>query len=262
MLITDQLFQTIEITSPPKKIISLVPSQTELLYDLGLENNIIGITKFCIHPQHLKKRKEIIGGTKNFNLETIKQLKPDLIIANKEENEFAQIEELKKEFPVFVSDVNTLDSAFEMIRLIGMMTDSVNKAENLIKSIISNGSELISTPFRSVIYLIWKDPFLTVGGDTFINSMLSEAGFENCFSTANRYPEINFSHIEEKAPEFLFLSSEPYPFREIHALELQKLLPKTRVLCVDGEMFSWYGSRIQHAFTYFKTLHKRISGEN
>ena len=259
MQFSDQILNSIEIPFPPKKIISLVPSQTELLYDLGLENNKIGITKFCIHPKHLKKTKQIIGGTKNLNLEKIKQLKPDLIIANKEENEFAQIEELKKEFPVFVSDVNTLDSAFEMIRLIGLMTDTSNKAENLIHTINSSRAELSFTPLRSCIYLIWKDPYLTIGGDTFINAMLKEAGFENCYSSDLRYPETDFDQILAKSPDFLFLSSEPYPFNENHEQEFQKILTKTRVYCVDGEMFSWYGSRMQQAFQYFKTLQTLIS---
>ena len=239
MQFSDQILNSIEIPFPPKKIISLVPSQTELLYDLGLENNIIGITKFCIHPKHLKKTKQIIGGTKNLNLEKIKQLKP--------------------EFPVFVSDVNTLDSAFEMIRLIGLITETSNKAEELIQTITSSRSELILTPLRSCIYLIWKDPYLTIGGDTFINAMLKEAGFENCYSSDLRYPETDFDQILAKSPDFLFLSSEPYPFNENHEQEFQKILTKTRVYCVDGEMFSWYGSRMQQAFQYFKTLQTLIS---
>lgn len=261
MQITDQIFNILEIQSPPKKIISLVPSQTELLFDLGLENSIIGITKFCIHPEHFKKTKQIIGGTKNLNLEKIRQLKPDLIIANKEENEFDQITELKNEFPVFVSDVKTVDSAYEMMRLIGKITNSDLKAEELINTIISKRSELPSSPFRSCIYLIWKDPYLTVGGDTFINSMLREAGFENCFADVVRYPEVSVDEIIEKEPEFVFLSSEPYPFKKEHETELQKKLPRSRVICVNGELFSWYGSRMQLAFAYFNALQQRISGE-
>ena len=259
MQFADQIFNSIEIPSLPKKIISLVPSQTELLYDLGLENNIIGITKFCIHPEHLKKTKQIIGGTKNLNLEKIKQLNPDLIIANKEENEFEQINDLAKKFPVFVSDVKNLDSAFDMIRLIGRITNTEIKAEDLINTIVSKRTESSSIPLRSCIYLIWKDPYLTVGGDTFINAMLKEAGFENCYSSSERYPETNFDEIREKEPEFLFLSSEPYPFNENHVQEFQKILTKTKVVCVDGEMFSWYGSRIQYAFPYFNTLRNLIS---
>jgi len=258
----DQISRSIEILSPPKKIISLVPSQTELLFDLGLENSIIGITKFCVHPKNLKKSKNIIGGTKNLNLEKIKKLKPDFIIANKEENELTQIEELAKEFPVFVTDVKTLDTALEMIQLLGNITETDLKAEILIKTIISKRSELPGCSPRTAIYLIWKEPYLTIGGDTFINSMLGEAGFKNCFGSNYRYPEVNLAQMEEKDPEFLFLSSEPYPFKQVHMLELQKLFPKTRVLLVDGEMFSWYGSRMQLAFPYFKNLHKVISGEN
>lgn len=259
MIYYDQLNRSIEIESVPQKIVSLVPSQTELLCDLGLENTICGITKFCVHPQHLKNAKTIVGGTKNLQIEKIKELHPHLIIANKEENEQAQILELAQDFPVYVSDVNSLETAFDMMRGISLILGTISKAENLISKIQIEKSKLHAEHGMSVVYLIWKDPWLTAGGDTFIHDMLESAGFTNVYAHINRYPEISLEDIQQKQPNLLFLSSEPYPFKESHALELQKLLPRTKVFCVDGEFFSWYGSRMQLAFPYFQALMRRIS---
>ncbi len=259
MIYYDQLNRSITIENTPQNIVSLVPSQTELLCHLGLEKYIFGITKFCVHPKHLKNSKTIIGGTKNLHLDKIKQLQPDLIIANKEENEQSQILELAKEFPVYVSDVNNLESAFEMMRGISSIFGIEQKAETLISNILLEKNKLHVEIKMSVIYLIWKEPWLTAGGDTFIHSMIEAAGFINVYKNLERYPEITLEEIQQKQPDVLFLSSEPFPFTENHALELQKSLPRTQVFCVDGELFSWYGSRMQQAFPYFQGLLQRIS---
>src|SRR3954454_13457271 len=136
---TDQLGREIELLRyPPNKIISLVPSQTELLYDLGLDEEIIGITKFCVHPEHWFKNKERVGGTKNVNIENIQSLKPDLIFANKEENVKEQIEQLETIAPVWISDITTFEDALQMIKCIGEITNTTSKAETLITQIIAN----------------------------------------------------------------------------------------------------------------------------
>lgn len=259
MLYTDQINRKININFPPQRIISLVPSQTELLFELGLEENIIGITKFCDHPSHLKETKKIIGGTKNFDIEKIISLQPDLIIANKEENELLQIESLSKHFPVWVSDIKTFDDALEMIKMIGEITSTVEKAHNIVQAINDQKEKIPDNrPGITCIYLIWKDPFMTIGGDTFINEMLAIAGFENLYSSYLRYPEITIKEIAEKNPQALLLSSEPYPFKEQHITELKNLLPNAHFKLVDGEMFSWYGSRMQLAFDYFIKLYYSI----
>lgn len=239
----------------PQRIISLVPSQTELLYDLGLEERVIGITKFCIHPDKWFRSKTRIGGTKNVNIKKVLSLQPDLIIANKEENVKEQIKELSANVPVWVSDVKNLDDAYKMIADIGSMTNTGPRAIELINKIKTGFHDLethrrSTTPLRCA-YLIWKDPYMTAGGDTFINDMLSRCNLQNVFAHLERYPEITLSELQATQCQVLLLSSEPYPFKEKHIAELEKSLPGVKVMLVDGEMFSWYGSRLLKALHYF-----------
>ena len=255
----DQLGRTVEIKQTPKRIISLVPSQTELLFDLGLDEEVIGITKFCVHPEQWFKTKTRVGGTKQLHLEKIKKLQPDLIIANKEENVQSQIEELAKEFPVWVSDVNNLDDAFNMIESIGWITSKHVKAKQITDSIKENFSQLqTSNHTLRTCYLIWKEPYMTVGGDTFINNMLFHAGFKNLFEGRTRYPEVTIEQLKAENCELLLLSSEPFPFKQKHVDELQSLLPDTKICLVNGEMFSWYGSRLLKAPAYFQQLQNQL----
>ena len=258
---TDQLLRTIAISATPQRIVSTVPSQTELLHYLGLEKEVIGITKFCIHPSAWFRSKERIGGTKQLNIAKIKDLKPDLILANKEENQKNQIEELALQFPVWVSDVNDLSSACVMIKEVGSITGREKKAEELVQGIRSAfySENIIPNQRLRTAYLIWKEPYMTVGGDTFIHDMLQRAGFANLFAAASRYPEVRIEQLKEMGCEVLLLSSEPYPFRQKHIEELQAQLPQTRILLVDGELFSWYGSRLLHSPAYFEQLQQQIA---
>lgn len=255
----DQTGRNISLNKLPQRIISLVPSQTELLFDLGLENEVIGITKFCVHPEEWFRNKTRVGGTKQLNLEIIRQLRPDLIIANKEENVKEQIDELEKDFPVWISDVSNLDDAFVMIKQVGLITNKEHQANKIINQIKENFSRLQTPNSRlRTAYLIWQDPYMTVGGDTFIHAMMKKAGFENIFSDKKRYPEITIEELQTAGCQLIFLSSEPFPFKEKHRGELQKKLPGTKVFLVDGEMFSWYGSRLQFAPAYFQHLYDQI----
>jgi ABC-type Fe3+-hydroxamate transport system substrate-binding protein len=248
----DQLNRTISLPNPPKRIVSLVPSQTELLVDLGLRDWIVGVTKFCIHPKGLKKEKTVIGGTKNFHFDKIESLQPDLIIGNKEENYQEGIERLSEKFPVWMSDIYTLEDAYRMILSIGELTDTSIKA-NQIVSQIKDGLEKEFKLKGSAVYLIWKDPLIAIGSNTFINSILEKAGFKNLINPS-RYPEIDLEEIVNLNPEFLLLSSEPFPFKEKHISFFQEKLPKTKIKIVDGEMFSWYGSRLLFAGRYFESI--------
>lgn len=243
----------------PSRIISLVPSQTELLCHLGLTEQVIGITKFCVHPKEWHQNKTRIGGTKTLNIEKIKSLQPDLIIANKEENVREQVEELAKEFPVWASDVNTLEDAYEMIESVGALTGKSSDAKELVAHIKTAFAQL-QTPNNKpqTAYLIWKDPYMTAGGDTFINDMLTKAGFQNAFTSKQRYPVVTVDDLRSAACQLLFLSSEPYPFKQKHIDELQAHLPKTKIVLVDGEMFSWYGSRLLKAPAYFQNLREQV----
>lgn len=256
-IFNDMMNREVVIRFPPKRIVSLVPSQTELLFDLGLEEEVIGITKFCVHPESWFRTKTRVGGTKQLHLEKIKTLQPDLVIANKEENERDQIEELSGIFPVWISDIKTIDDALRMIREVGSL---VNKEQNA-NAIISDISTLFTslqrttTPER-VAYLIWYRPWMCAGGDTFISNMIETIGWTNVLKDHDRYPEITLKALAALQPELILLSSEPYPFKEQHAMEILEVLPHVDVKLVDGEMFSWYGSRMLKAIPYFSELLK------
>ena len=257
------LQQTADLTYLPKRIVSLVPSQTELLFDLGLDAETVGITKFCIHPPSWVKTKDSIGGTKTVNIDKVHQLKPDLIIANKEENIKEQIEELAVDYPVWLSDVNNFDDALKMIEDIGQLTGKNEAALSLINNISLAFKTLpqIKSPVKTA-YLIWQKPFMTVGGDTFINDMLNKCGFENIFSGKTRYPELSIAQLQTANCKLILLSSEPYPFKQKHIDELSSQLPGTKIILADGEFFSWYGSRMLQSPAYFKQLIAQIHDIN
>ncbi|MEO6166048.1 MAG: helical backbone metal receptor [Chitinophagales bacterium] len=256
---TDQIGEQITVSFPPCRIISIVPSLTELLFDLGLDERVVGITKFCVHPEDKFRTKPKVGGTKKINLEKIRSLQPDLIIANKEENEEQQVKELMNHFPVWISDIKTLDDAYEMIEKVGALVDKAEDAKHLVTSIKAMFHEsATSAALPSCAYLIWRNPYMAAGNDTFINSILEAAGFKNVIRDQPRYPEITIEKLKSLNPEYVLLSSEPYPFSIKHKDELQNGMPGVKILLVDGEMFSWYGSRMLKAGAYFRQLRNRL----
>lgn len=258
MIITDQLDRTIEFNFPPKRIISLVPSQSELLWDLGLQQELVGITKFCVHPKEMFRSVKRIGGTKTIKLDEIKKLTPDLIIANKEENQQGQIEELCKHFPVYISNIFTIQDALQMIEQVGLICNREIVAKDLVKKINKEYLTFINKNKKKelrVVYLIWREPYMAAGSTNFINEILSVCQLKNMFANHEcRYPEINIEELQKENPDVVLLSSEPYPFKEKHIMELQTHLPNTKIMLVDGEMFSWYGSRLLYAFDYLDSL--------
>ncbi|RAV97668.1 ABC transporter substrate-binding protein [Pseudochryseolinea flava] len=249
----DQMNHLVTINFPPRRIVSLVPSQTELLADLDLDEKIVGITKFCVHPQAWISPKKIVGGTKQFNFEVIQALEPDLIIANKEENYQEGINRLRAKYPVWTSDIVSIEDAVAMVACLGQITDTKEQAENIIASIHESFEKLISTPPVSALYLIWHKPWMAAGRDTFINTLLEKMGLRNAVPET-RYPEISEEYIQAMNPDYILLSSEPFPFKEKHVDMLQQLLPQSKIILVDGEMFSWYGSRLIKAPAYFNSL--------
>ncbi len=254
------LKNTSEIVKKPTRIISLVPSQTELLHFLELELETIGITKFCIHPSTWHREKIKIGGTKNLDIEKIITLEPDLIIANKEENVKEQVEKLAQDFNVWVTDVYNFNDSLQMIIDIGSITKKETKANTLIQSIKNEFdlNQLHLNELKNVVYLIWKEPYMTIGGDTFINNMLLQAGYKNIFEDTFRYPEVSIELLQDLKPEYIFLSSEPYPFSNKHLEEMKSELPDSKIILVNGEMFSWYGPRLLQAANYFNQLRLKI----
>jgi ABC-type Fe3+-hydroxamate transport system substrate-binding protein len=258
----DQLDNLILIHGMPKRIISLVPSQTELLYYLGLDDQVAGITQFCVHPPKWRQKVKV-GGTKKLNVELIFKLHPDLIIANKEENQKEQVELLSKHFPVWISDINDLDDALDMIKAIGELTGTSEKAVSLCSGIETLFTGLTShfcicAPRLKTAYLIWRNPYMAAGSHTFIHSMMNYCHFENIFEYRSRYPVTSIEELKEFGCQLLLLSSEPFPFSEKHVKELEKELSGVKIMLVDGEMFSWYGSRLLSSPGYFKQLVKEI----
>lgn len=255
MTVKDQLNRTIHLSKHPKRIISLVPSQTELLVDLGVKRSLVGITKFCIHPKDLRKEITVVGGTKTVNYVKIQELQPDLIICNKEENTLEMVQELEKISPVWLSDIATIDDSLEMIKLLGALLNVGDKASNIAESISSEKKKfelfMKAKPAKKVAYLIWKNPYMAAGNNTFINSLLLLNNFQNIISE-KRYPEVSVDALAEA--DLILLSSEPFPFKETDASEMRQNL-NGEVKLVDGEYFSWYGSRLEAAFGYFRTLH-------
>lgn len=248
----DQLGNTVTINFPPQRIVSLVPSQTELLADLGLNEEVVGVTKFCVHPQSWKTKTRI-GGTKIFHHDIIDRLVPDLIIGNKEENYRDGIEELRKKYPVWMSDIETLSDALSMIRAVGTLTGREKPANEMAEQIEQSFQYVRKFCSLRVLYLIWRKPWMAAGSNTFIDNMLSTIGLVNAVDST-RYPELDEITIRKIDPDVILLSSEPFPFKDKHQNELSLLCPRAKVIRVDGEMFSWYGSRLLRAPGYFETL--------
>ena len=265
--LADQLGTVHSFKTTPKRIISLVPSQTELLYDLGLENTIIGITKFCIHPAHLKETKKIVGGTKQVHFEKIKLLKPDVIICNKEENTLEIVAELQKICPVWVTNIVTIEDNLKMIADFGQIFNCKSIAQKWADKLVFSLNDFqqfltgkpVGTLKKKVAYFIWKNPFMVVGSNNFINELLKLNHFDNSYETLGRYPVIDLKNLPSDGTlDLVLLSSEPYPFKEEDALEIGQFTNNVKTIFVDGEMFSWYGSRLIKAFEYFKVLHSTI----
>ena len=258
----DQLNRTVSILQTPKRIVSLVPSQTELLVDLGLIDSIVGVTKFCVHPKQLRKEKTVVGGTKQVHIDKIKALKPDIILCNKEENTKEMITELEQIAPVHISDIYTIEDSLELMKMYGELFDVTEKAESIIDKIkikIKTFDELMTEqPKLKVAYFIWRKPWMVAANQTFINEILSLNNFENIYQDVNRYPEITLSELKKKQPDIVLLSSEPYPFNDNDIKEFKSVYPEIKVIIVDGEAFSWYGSRLLKAFDYFEELQKSI----
>ena len=259
----DQIGTPHSFETAPKRIISLVPSQTELLYDLGLEDKIVGITKFCVHPYHLKSTKKMVGGTKKVHYEKIRLLNPDIIICNKEENTKEIVDQLSEICPVWVTNILTIEDNFQMITDFGQLFNCRTEAQKWNDKLAFGLQEfknfMKDKPFKKAAYFIWKNPFMVAGSDNYINELLKLNHFTNIYSDKGRYPEIELKKMRlEGDPDVVLLSSEPYPFKEEDAFEIGRFTHHAKTVFVDGEMFSWYGTRLLKAFPYFKQMHERL----
>lgn len=242
-----------------QQIISLVPSLTELIIDLGLGNQLVGRTRFCVHPEEAVQDIAIVGGTKNPRLEKVRDISPDYIIANKEENRPEDINALRDDAEIILTDISTIDEALSAIKKIGSILDASKEAVKLISNIHQKIKQRPNTSTLDTIYMIWKEPWMTIGGDTYIHDVLDHWNLHNMFGNWSRYPTFDLQDLQSYEPELILLSSEPYPFKEKHIVQVQKVCPEARVLLVEGEWFSWYGSRMEHAFGRLNGWRKTIA---
>ncbi len=255
---TDARGHTLSLDAPPRRIVSLVPSQTELLADLGLDAEVVGLTRFCVHPEGWNARKRIVGGTKHVKLERVRALAPDLVLANLEENTRADVEALDAFARVFVTDVRDVPGATAMIRTVGRMTGRAERADTLADEIEAGFAGLAARAPLRAAYLIWRKPYMSAGRDTFIHDVMRRAGFANVFADRTRYPEVTPEALVAARPEVVLLSSEPFPFAEQHRDELRAFLPDVPIVFVDGELFSWYGSRLRRSPAYLDRLRRSL----
>lgn len=254
----DMTGRTVLIPDQVSRIVSLVPSQTELIHYLGKGDTIVGRTVFCIHPSDKVRNAENIGGTKKVRYEKIDELKPDLIICNKEENTTEIVEKLSEKYPVWVSDVKNLTDTYDMIREIAAILGVSEKGTQLNQSLQNNFRQLRIRRRFSALYLIWRKPYMSIGSDTFIHHMMETAGLYNVLRQSTRYPELDSEEIAELKPEVVLLSTEPYPFNESHVEEIRAILPSSKIILADGEMFSWYGSHLLNSQAYFNELQRQL----
>jgi iron complex transport system substrate-binding protein len=255
-MLEDHLQRKVTFHFPPDRIISLCPSITETLYALQLSSRIVGRTRYCIHPAGKIKQAVIVGGTKQINEGIITQLKPDLIIAEKEENPKEMIDKLAAHYPVYVTNVENYKDSLQMINDLGFICDRQEEAGYIIKEIIAQFQSFEpADTFIKVAYVIWNKPYMVAGQSTFIDSILEHCGFYNVFKhRPERYPVVTMEELLASEPDFILLSSEPYPFKEKHKEEFARLIPGAKPILVDGEFFSWYGVRMVMAVSYFNQL--------
>lgn len=257
---TDMMGHKLSFRSFPKRIVSVVPSQTELLFELGLDEEVIGITKFCIHPDKWFRTKKRIGGTKTLKIAEIIALQPDIIIANKEENTQSDIALLQQHFPVWLSNILTIEDAFRMIAAVGSLVNKKQQATRLLSELTTDFATMPAfLKDKKAAYFIWKNPWMVAAGHTFVDSVLRQLGADNVFGRLERYPEVSAGDISSSQADLVLLSSEPFPFKEQHIAELQELLPEAKIVLVDGEVFSWYGSRLRHLRKYLLEQEKYLT---
>lgn len=246
---TDQMGRVLELDHTPRNLVSLVPSITEYLYDLVPAAHVVGTTHFCVHPVDKVASSTRIGGTKNVKTDRVRSLRPDLILGSKEENVREQVEALAREFPVLMTDVKDLNGALEMMQQLGDVLDNKTVATSITRE-IAGGMKKLPAVKKRVLYLIWRKPYMAAGNDTFIHDILLHLQMDPVIQSP-RYPALTPAEIQALKPELILLSSEPYPFSEKHLPELKQICPDAEIRLTDGEMYSWYGSRMRHAPGYF-----------
>jgi ABC-type Fe3+-hydroxamate transport system substrate-binding protein len=250
---------------PPRRIVSLIPSTTETLCRLGLADALVGVTAYCVEPRHVVRTKRRIGGEKNPDLDAIRALAPDLVVANIEENVREHIETLRAwSIPVWVTYPRTVDGSLAMIRELGEVTGTRTAAaavlaeiEPLLAAVRAAVAGRAAVP---VFYPIWREPYMTINRDTYIHDLLAVCGAANVFADrAERYPAITLTDMAARRPEVILLPDEPFRFRRVHLRDFDAFadVPAVRtgrIHLVDGKPFSWHGVRVGEALRTLPAL--------
>ena len=247
------------------RIVSLCPSLTELVFDLGHGDELVGRTKFCVHPADKVGAVEKVGGTKNPKIDRIIELAPDLVLLNEEENRREDAEALRAAgVQCHVSFPHTALDTAQMVRSIAAAIDAKAQGERIARDIEARHDRVVKSAADrepvSYAYLIWREPWMTVNADTFVSALLGDVGGRNAFaSAAERYPAITPEDLTSASPDMVLLSTEPFPFQPTHADELARLtgIERDRFEIVDGEMLSWHGSRTPAGIDYAEQVVER-----
>jgi len=235
----------------PRRIVSLIPSTTETLCALGLADALVGITVYCREPTALLREKTRIGGEKDPDLEKIRALTPDLVIANVEENHAEHVATLRAwGIPVWVTYPRTVADGIKMVRELGAVTGTAARAADIADELdelyAAARARLVGRAPVPVFYAIWREPYMTIGHDTYVHDMLRVCGGANVFADRpDRYPTVTLDEIAARRPAVILLPDEPFRFRPRHARDFEA--SQARVHLVDGKPFSWHGPRIAEA---------------
>ena len=260
----DALGVPLALAKPPQRIVSLIPSITELLFSLGLDERIVGVTRFCTYPPEGVTKKIKVGGGKDPDLKRILDLQPDLVIANVEENRREDVEALRAaSVPVFVTYPRTVREGIELIFTLGGLTETVPVAEAMAGPIEQVYRETVEqTRGRRPVKVfcpIWRRPYMSINRDTYVHDVIRVSGGENIFADRlERYPEVALEDVERLQPEVVLLPDEPYPFKAKHIEELRTLdvpaIRDGRIFLIDGKILSWYGPRIGDSLRVLREL--------
>jgi ABC-type Fe3+-hydroxamate transport system substrate-binding protein len=256
---TDATGRSLDLPRPPERIVSLVPSLTEALFAFGLAEAVAGVTRYCVEPPEAQLKKRV-GGTKNVDIDAVRDLAPDLVLANVEENTRADVEALiTAGLPVFVTYPRTVTGAIAELRLLSEMTGSADPGEPIIAQAeeslaAAEAANRRRTPLRTFCP-IWRNPWMTIGPDTYIHDFLRLCGAANVYGHASdRYPTVELGDVSARRPEVVLLPDEPYRFGERHVPEVIEKLGEVRTYLVDGKSLCWYGPRIGPALTEVQRL--------
>lgn len=251
---TDALGHTFEFSAPPKRVVSLVPSLTEVLFDLGAGASVAGVTSFCIHPPQARETAAVVGGTKNPKVDVIRQLAPDLVYMNLEENLKRHAEAIREFAPVFVTEPKKVADVESLILQLARIHAREREGDAIVSRLAAALEEVRRKARRFTFAVaIWKNPWMWCGGDTYVSNLVAEAGGLNVFAGQTRYPTLQAEDVvREHRPEVIFLPDEPYLFTDDDAADLRAKTGARVVGPFAGDLFTWHGTRTVEGLAFLR----------